>query len=106
MNTKDMKDYYKILEISYGATTEEIKKAFRKKAHIFHPDKAGGNAEKFKEINEAYTYLIAHPTYRPADEHVTYANDDIMTEFWKNWRDKPKDMYTPQGPAQQEQWVQ
>ena len=48
------KDYYKILGVDKNSSQEEIKKAFRKKAHEFHPDKAGGNAEKFKEINEAY----------------------------------------------------
>ncbi|OIO39364.1 MAG: molecular chaperone DnaJ, partial [Candidatus Omnitrophica bacterium CG1_02_49_16] len=48
------KDYYKMLGVDKNASQDEIKKAFRKKAHEFHPDKAGGNAEKFKEINEAY----------------------------------------------------
>src|SRR3989344_8450770 len=51
------KDYYKILGVDKNASQEEIKKSFRKKAHEFHPDKAGGNAEKFKEINEAYQIL-------------------------------------------------
>jgi len=48
------KDYYDILGVKKGATADEIKKAFRKKAHEHHPDKAGGNNDKFKEINEAY----------------------------------------------------
>jgi len=51
------KDYYKILGVSKSSSSEEIKKAFRKKAHEFHPDKSSGNAEKFKEINEAYQIL-------------------------------------------------
>ncbi|MBL7058795.1 molecular chaperone DnaJ [Patescibacteria group bacterium] len=50
------KDYYKILETDKSASQDEIKKAFRKKAHEHHPDK-GGNEEKFKEINEAYQVL-------------------------------------------------
>lgn len=50
------KDYYEILGVGRTATPEEIKSAFRKKAHEYHPDK-GGNAEKFKEINEAYQVL-------------------------------------------------
>lgn len=50
------KDYYNILGVSKSATADEIKTAFRKKAHEHHPDK-GGDAEKFKEINEAYQVL-------------------------------------------------
>ncbi len=51
------KDYYKILGVEKNATQDEIKKAFRKKAHKYHPDKAGGDEEKFKEVNEAYQVL-------------------------------------------------
>lgn len=51
------KDYYKILGVSKTAAEDEIKKAFRKLAHERHPDKKGGNAEKFKELNEAYQIL-------------------------------------------------
>lgn len=51
------KDYYQILGIEKSASEDEIKKAFRKLAHQYHPDKKGGNAEKFKEINEAYQVL-------------------------------------------------
>jgi len=50
------KDYYKILGVSKSATSAEIKKAYRKLAHKYHPDK-GGDQEKFKEINEAYQTL-------------------------------------------------
>ena len=51
------KDYYNILGVEKGASQEEVKKAFRKKAHQHHPDKGNGNEEKFKEINEAYQVL-------------------------------------------------
>mgnify|MGYP003493108923 FL=1 len=51
------KDYYKILEVEKGASKEELKKAFRKKAHEFHPDKKTGDEAKFKEVNEAYQVL-------------------------------------------------
>ena len=50
-------DYYKTLGVDKGASDDEIKKAYRKLAHKYHPDKTGGDAEKFKEINEAYQVL-------------------------------------------------
>lgn len=52
-----MADYYKILGLSKNASPDEIKRAFRELAQRYHPDKAGGNAEKFKEVNEAYQVL-------------------------------------------------
>ena len=52
-----MKDYYNILGIAKDATAEDIKKAYRKLAHKFHPDMRGGNEQKFKEISEAYQIL-------------------------------------------------
>lgn len=54
-----MKDYYKILNLSQNATNDEIKKAFRKKAIQFHPDKNASKdaAERFREIYEAYEIL-------------------------------------------------
>ncbi|MCX6784864.1 MAG: molecular chaperone DnaJ [Candidatus Komeilibacteria bacterium] len=51
------KDYYKILGIDKNATEDQVKKAFRTKAHEHHPDKSGGNEAKFKEVNEAYQVL-------------------------------------------------
>jgi len=51
-----MKDYYKILGVPRDASEEEIKKAYRRLAHKYHPDK-GGDEKKFKEINEAYQVL-------------------------------------------------
>lgn len=52
-----MVNYYDTLGIAKGATDDEIKKAFRKLAHKYHPDKGGGDEKKFKEINEAYQVL-------------------------------------------------
>lgn len=51
------KDYYKILGVDKNATESDIKKAFSKLAHKYHPDKPGGDEAKFKEANEAYQVL-------------------------------------------------
>ncbi|MEI6345982.1 MAG: DnaJ C-terminal domain-containing protein [bacterium] len=51
------KDYYKTLGVEKNASKDEIKQAFRKLAHEYHPDKKGGNEAKFKEANEAYSTL-------------------------------------------------
>lgn len=51
------KDYYEVLGVSKDASADEIKKAFRRKAIEYHPDKQGGDEAKFKEINEAYEVL-------------------------------------------------
>lgn len=54
------RDYYEVLEISKSASTEEIKKAYRKMAIKYHPDKNPGDKdaeEKFKEAAEAYEVL-------------------------------------------------
>jgi molecular chaperone DnaJ len=51
------RDYYEVLGVKKDASVDEIKKAFRRLAVQHHPDKEGGNEEKFKEINEAYDVL-------------------------------------------------
>ena len=51
------RDYYDVLGVAKGASDDEIKKAFRKKAIEHHPDKEGGDEAKFQEANEAYEVL-------------------------------------------------
>ncbi len=56
----DFKDYYQILGVGKSASDDEIRKAFRKLARVYHPDVAGNKPhaeDKFKEINEAYEVL-------------------------------------------------
>lgn len=51
------KDYYKALGVDKNASKDDIKKAFRKLAQKYHPDKKDGDEAKFKEVNEAYSVL-------------------------------------------------
>lgn len=72
----EYKDYYKILGVSRSATPEEIKRAYRKLAREYHPDKnkAKGAEDKFKEINEANEVLS------DADKRKAY---DTLGPNWK-----------------------
>ena len=61
MNSTSKDDYYKILELEKNATPEEIRKAYKRLAFKYHPDKNPNNKEeaekKFKQIYEAYSIL-------------------------------------------------
>ncbi|MFH1559535.1 MAG: DnaJ domain-containing protein [Patescibacteria group bacterium] len=59
------RDYYEVLGVKKDASQDEIKRAYRSLAHKYHPDKAGGDAEKFKEINQAYQVLSDEKKTRP-----------------------------------------
>jgi len=67
----EYKDYYKILGVEHSATQADIKKAYRKLAVKYHPDKNPGNKaaeEKFKEISEAYQVLGNEDSRKKYDE--------------------------------------
>lgn len=51
------KNYYDVLGVNKNSSQDEIKKAFRELSKKYHPDREGGDASKFKEINEAYSIL-------------------------------------------------
>ena len=72
---KGRKDYYRILSLSRGASPEEIKSAYHRLAHKYHPDKNPGNRaaeDRFKEINEAYSVLSDRERRRDYDRRAPY----------------------------------
>ena len=89
----DEKDYYKILGIKKDATDAEVKKAYRKLALKWHPDKNPNNREeaeeKFKKINEAYSVLSDKNKRRQYDrggdftfDFGSFNADDIFKDFF------------------------
>ena len=83
-------DYYKTLGIEKGATADDIKKAYRKQAVKFHPDRNPDNKvaeDKFKEINEAYAVLSdpqkkeQYDTYGSSGFHRQFSREDIFRGF-------------------------
>lgn len=90
------RDYYDVLGVSRSASTDEIKKAYRKLALQFHPDRNPNNKEaeeKFKEATEAYEVLsdqqkrqrydqFGHQGMRGGSDYHTYTNfNDIFSQF-------------------------
>jgi curved DNA-binding protein len=83
-------DYYKTLGVEKGASSDDIKKAFRKLAVKYHPDRNQGDKaaeEKFKEINEAYAVLSdpkkkeQYDTFGSSGFHQQYSQEDIFRNF-------------------------
>lgn len=80
------KDYYKTLGIQKGATDDDIKKAYRKLALKFHPDKnkSPGAEDRFKEIAEAYEVLSdkkKREVYDRYGEEGLKGGEDILKLF-------------------------
>src|SRR3989339_2067098 len=83
-------DYYKILGIEKNADASEIKKAYRKLAMKYHPDKTKGDKsleEKFKKISEAYAVLSdpekrsQYDTYGSAGFQKRFSQEEIFRNF-------------------------
>ena len=70
------KDYYETLGVNKNASKEEIKKAFYKLAHKYHPDKKEGNEAKFKQVNEAYQILSDDVKRSRYDQHGSADGSD------------------------------
>lgn len=87
---KKKSDYYEALGLNKDASAEAIKKAYRKLALRYHPDKNQGNKtaeEKFKEISEAYAVLSDpekrrhYDTFGSAGFHQRFSQEDIFRNF-------------------------
>ncbi len=93
MAIKFIKDYYKILGIARNATAEEIKRAFRKLAFKYHPDRnhEDGAEEKFKEVNEAYQVLSDRGKRADYDAPV-YAQPQITPKPYRPARSPAEEL--------------
>lgn len=83
-----MKDYHKILGVSPKASPEELKKAYRKLATQYHPDKSTGDEEKFKEISEAYQALTnpqPSPTGFTSGGFSHHTVDDMFEQMFRHF---------------------
>src|SRR6516165_6983723 len=79
MATTQQKDYYGILGVKKNASTEEIRKAFRKLARKYHPDVNPGDKaaeERFKQISEAND-VLSDPKKRKIYDQLGYYSDNI-----------------------------
>ncbi len=79
----EKRDYYEVLGLKKGASDDEIKKAFRKMAMKYHPDKNPGDEEaeeKFKEVNEAYS-VLSDPDKKSKYDRFGFAGVDPNAGF-------------------------
>lgn len=89
-----IKSYYQILEISTQADFVEVKKAYRRLALRYHPDKNPGNKNaetRFKELTEAYQVLSSQEERKKYDEHLQALHNSTSTSDLKNTHQSHKE---------------
>jgi molecular chaperone DnaJ len=83
------RDYYEVLEVGKSASASELKKAFKKKAMKYHPDRNPDNpeaAEKFKEAAEAYD-VLSDPQKKGAYDQFGHQGVEGMGAGGPNFND-------------------
>ncbi len=99
-----MKDYHKVLGVRKDASSDEIKRAYRKLALLYHPDrnKDGGAEERFKEISEAYAILtgkepvpqvVASPGGRRSGREVVDWASEVLNIWQELEEQRHNNMY-------------
>ncbi len=76
-------DYYRVLGLQQNASDDDIRKAYRKKAMEYHPDRNNSpdSQEMFIRISEAYEYLISHPYRRNITEEEVRRNYQAWIDY-------------------------
>jgi len=78
-----MENYYEILGVESEASLEEIKKAYKKRAMEWHPDRPSGSEQKFKKLVNAYKIISNEETRKNYDRRRRNTNSNFASRFSK-----------------------
>ena len=100
---KDIKGYYKLLQLDAEATDDELKKSYRNLAKLHHPDRESGNVERFQKIQEAYDTLTNKEKRPLYDCNIDSDNpnnvDDMFAQtFVFDMNDMFRNLFTQESP--------